>query len=429
MPSTEKITDTLTSQNAKAYFSLLYGDDPGVIESQTQRYQELADTFSTEFPNQSKPDFFSAPGRTEIGGNHTDHNAGRILAAAVDLDIVAAATPNNKKAIRMHSTGYPPDDIDISDLSIRESERYSSTAIIRGVAARFQQLGYRVGGFDATAISSVPIGSGLSSSAAFEVIIGLILSHFYNNGDVDPVFLAKIGQYAENEYFGKPCGLMDQTTSAVGGFVTIDFNDFENPVVRQVSFDFAASGYSLVIVDTRGDHADLNDEYTALENEMKAVAHALGGKVLREFSAQAVLEQMGALRSEVSDRAILRALHFYGDDQRVVEQVQALEGDDFPRFLDLVIESGYSSWMYCQNVFAPNAVQKQELAIALAASQVYLQGHGAWRVHGGGFAGTIQAFIPQSILPGYIEMMENIFGAGACHLLRVRPVGGVRMWD
>jgi len=427
MPSTEKITDSLTSQNAKAYFSLLYGDDPGVIETQIQRYQGLADTFSAKFPKQNKLDYFSAPGRTEVGGNHTDHNAGCILAAAVDLDIAAAAAPNDERIIRMHSAGYPPDYIDLSDLAVRETERYCSTAIIRGVAARFKQLGYRMGGFDATAISSVPKGSGLSSSAAFEVLIGLILSHLYNNGELDPLLLAKIGQYAENQYFGKPCGLMDQTTSAVGGFVTIDFDNFEHPIVQQVRFDFAASGYALVIVDTRGDHADLNDEYTALENEMKAVAHALGGKVLREFSAQAVLEQMGALRSEVSDRAILRALHFYGDDQRVVEQVRALEDNDFPRFLDLIIESGYSSWMYCQNVFAPNAVQKQELAIALAASQGYLQEHGAWRVHGGGFAGTIQAFIPQCILPGYIEMMENIFGAGACHLLRVRPVGGVRM--
>lgn len=429
MSSTEYITDMLTGKNAKRYYRKLYGSDLGIIETQTQRYLRLADTFCLEFPNQSKPDFFSAPGRTEVGGNHTDHNAGRILAAAVDLDIVAAAAPNNENAIRMHSNGFPLDEIDLNDLSIRESERYSSTAIIRGVAARFQQLGYRVGGFDATAISSVPKGSGLSSSAAFEVLIGLILSHFYNNGDLDPVLLAKIGQYAENEYFGKPCGLMDQTTSAVGGFVTIDFNDFENPIVKQVSSDFAASGYSLVIVDTRGDHADLNDEYTALENEMKAVAHTLGGKVLREFNDHTVLNQIGYLRSRVSDRAILRALHFYGDDHRVVEQVRALEDNDFPRFLDLIIESGSSSWMYCQNVFAPYAVQKQELAIALAASQSYLEGRGAWRVHGGGFAGTIQAFIPNNILPGYIEMMENIFGTGACHPLRVRPVGGVKMLD
>ena len=427
MPSTEKITDTLTSKNAKAYFSKLYGDDPGVIETQIRRYQGLADTFSAEFPNQNKPNFFSAPGRTEIGGNHTDHNAGHILAAAVDLDIAAAAAPNDEGIIRMHSAGYPPDFIDLSDLALRETERYSSTAIIRGIAARFKQLGYRLGGFDAAATSSVPIGSGLSSSAAFEVLISLILSHFYNNSILDPVLLAKIGQYAENQYFGKPSGLMDQTTSAVGGFVTIDFNDFENPIVQQVRFDFAASGYTLVIVDTRGDHADLNDEYTALENEMKTVAHMLGGKVLREFSAQAVLEQVEYLRGKVSDRAILRALHFYGDDQRVVEQVRALEDDDFPQFLDLIIESGYSSWMYCQNVFAPNAVQKQDLAIALAASQGYLQGHGAWRVHGGGFAGTIQAFVPQTMLSGYVEQLEMIFGEGACHLLRVRPVGAVRL--
>ena len=427
MPSTEKITDTLTSKNAKAYFSKLYGDDPGVIETQIRRYQGLADTFSAEFPNQNKPNFFSAPGRTEIGGNHTDHNAGHILAAAVDLDIAAAAAANDEGIIRMHSAGYPPDFIDLSDLALRETERYSSTAIIRGIAARFKQLGYRLGGFDAAATSSVPIGSGLSSSAAFEVLISLILSHFYNNSILDPVLLAKIGQYAENQYFGKPSGLMDQTTSAVGGFVTIDFNDFENPIVQQVRFDFAASGYTLVIVDTRGDHADLNDEYTALENEMKTVAHMLGGKVLREFSAQAVLEQVEYLRGKVSDRAILRALHFYGDDQRVVEQVRALEDDDFPQFLDLIIESGYSSWMYCQNVFAPNAVQKQDLAIALAASQGYLQGRGAWRVHGGGFAGTIQAFVPQSMLAGYVELLEMIFGEGACHLLRVRPVGAVRL--
>lgn len=254
-----------------------------------------------------------------------------------------------------------------------------------------------------------------------------ILNYLYNQGALDPVSLAQIGQYAENVYFGKPCGLMDQTTSAVGGFVTIDFNDIENPIVKKVDFDFAASGYTLAIVDTAGDHADLNDEYTALENEMKAVAAALGGTVLREFSERQVLENMPALREEVSDRAILRAIHFYRDDQRVVDQVAALEAGDFQGFLDLINDSGRSSWMLLQNCYAPGDIQQQGLTIALTLSEALLQGRGAWRVHGGGFAGTIQAFVPDDLLPGYIEQVEAVFGSGSCHSVHIRPGGTLKM--
>jgi galactokinase len=259
------------------------------------------------------------------------------------------------------------------------------------------------------------------------VLIATILNHLYNEGKVDPVLIAQISQYAENQYFGKPCGLMDQTTCSVGGFVTIDFKDFNHPVVRKLDYDFATSGYSMVIVDTAGDHADLNDEYQALENEMKSVAQALGGQVLREFSSQKVLDSMAYLRERVSDRAILRAIHFYGDDQRVVDQVRALETDQFERFLQLVIESGESSWQYLQNCYSPKLQHRQGISIALMVSEALLKGRGAWRVHGGGFAGTIQAFVPNDLLQAYLEQIERIFGNGSGHMVLIRPEGAIRM--
>jgi galactokinase len=273
----------------------------------------------------------------------------------------------------------------------------------------------------------VPKGSGLSSSAAYEVLMAAILNHTYNQGEINRVTLAQIGQYAENEYFGKPCGLMDQTTSAVGGFVTIDFKDFENPVVSKVNYDFEAGGHTLVIVNTAGDHADLTDEYIALENEMKAVAHAMGGQVLREFSERAVLEKLPDLRSMVDDRAILRAIHFYHDDARVVEQVDALELDDFDRFLRLINESGRSSWMLCQNCYSPKTIEQQGITIALTLSESLLGDRGAWRVHGGGFAGTIQAFVPNDMLPVYVDRIERVFGTGSCHTVRIRSAGVIKM--
>ncbi len=423
MPALRQICDDLVSERGRVVLSRLYGSAPEVLASQTTRYQHLLQQFSRVFPERQSAEIFSAPGRTEVGGNHTDHNAGRILAAAVDLDIIAVVAPNDSDYIHIRSEGYPDSIVKLSELEMVESEKYSATALVRGVCSRFHQLGLAIGGFDAVATSLVPKGSGLSSSAAYEVLVATILNHLFNQGRIDRVLLAQISQYAENQYFGKPCGLMDQTTSAVGGFVTIDFKDFKIPIVRKVDFDFSASGYSLVIVDTGGDHADLTFEYEALEHEMKSVARALGGEVLRQFSEGEVFEKLGYLRQKVSDRAILRAIHFYRDDQRVVDQVAALEQGDFTRFLELIIESGESSWMFCQNCFSTHSVHRQGITIALAASEALLKGRGAWRVHGGGFAGTIQAFVPTEILSVYTRKMETIFGEGSCHTVRVRPDG------
>ena len=426
MPSIQKIANFLSADQGNSYFSRLYGDAPGTLSSQRERYRSLLANFVSTFPNREKIEIFSSPGRTEVGGNHTDHNAGRVLAAAVDLDILMVVAGNNEGVIRIYSEGYPASVVSLADLDPVEEEKYTAASLIRGICARFKQLGFKAGGFDAVAASRVPKGSGLSSSAAYEVLIAAVLNDLYNQGELHPVLLAQIGQYAENEYFGKPCGLMDQITCAVGGFVTIDFQDFVNPCVKKVDYDFATNGYTLVIVDTAGDHAWLNDEYQALEHEMKSVARVLGGQVLRQFSIEQLLESIPSIRGTVSDRAILRAIHFYREDRRVVEQVEALEAKDFPRFLDLIVESGESSWMLCQNCYTPKSIDVQGITLALAASEVLLKGRGAWRVHGGGFAGTIQAFVPDDLLPVYTHRIERIFGPGSCHAICIRPEGAMR---
>jgi galactokinase len=331
------------------------------------------------------------------------------------------------RIIKVKSEGYPEDIVDLDELAPKENERYTSAALIRGVCARMKDLGYKIGGFEAYTTSNVLKGSGLSSSAAFEVLIVSILNHLYNNRVIDDVLNAQIAQYAENNFFGKPCGLMDQTTCSVGGFVTIDFKDFKNPIVEKVNFDFASSGFSMVIVDTGGNHADLNEDYTALEHEMKELARAFGGEVLREFSLEKVLENIDFLRTKVNDRAILRAIHFYGDDDRVVQQVKALETSNFDKFLELIIESGYSSWMLCQNCYSHKLIEEQGLSIALAVSENLLKDKGAWRVHGGGFAGTIQVFIPNNMVDNYLSVMRKIFGEKAYHELIIRPVGNVKL--
>ncbi len=405
----------------------LYGSDPAVLLGQTRRYAGLLESLCHYFPGDRSVEFFSAPGRTEVGGNHTDHNGGRVLAAAVDLDIVAVVSANEGSVIRIRADSYPSVDVSVDELDVIAGERFTPSALVRGVCARMHQLGYLVGGFDACTTSTIPEGSGLSSSAAFEVLIAVILNHLYNGDSIDAITLARIAQYSENEYFGKPCGLMDQTTSAVGGLVTIDFADFENPIVKRVDFDFSASGFRVVIVNTGGSHADLHDEYIALARETRAVAKAMGGDVLRRFSKRELLSTIPTLRGQVSDRAILRSLHFYDDDQRVVDQVSALEEGDWDRFLELVIESGYSSWMLNQNCFSCSNVSEQGLCVALAISANVLKGSGAWRVHGGGFAGTIQAFVPTGLVGEYVGQMQAVFGEGSCHELMIRPVGAARL--
>jgi galactokinase len=406
-----------------AGFQQLYGNNPVSLSKQKQRYLDLIRRFNLEFPGERAIEVFSTPGRTEVGGNHTDHNAGRVLAAAVDLDIVAVVAPIDGNIIRIRSEKFPAVEVNIADLSVVAGEQFTPNSLVRGVCARFVQLGYEIGGFEAFTTSNVPNGAGLSSSAAFEVLIVTILNHLYNEGVIDDVLNAQIAQYAENEYFGKPCGLMDQTTCAVGGLITIDFKDFDSPIVHKVEFDFSAQGFSAVITETGGDHANLNDDYIALEHEMKAVAQALGGEVLREFSKAKVLAATTDLRGMVSDRAILRALHFFDDDQRVVDQVAALENGQFDLFMKHIIASGYSSWMLCQNIFSCSNMHEQGLAVALALSENLLKGKGAWRVHGGGFAGTIQAFVPNEYVDEYILALEAIFGTGSCHQLLIRPIG------
>jgi galactokinase len=391
------------------------------------RKAETLKRFAELYGENREVRLFSAPGRTEIGGNHTDHQHGRVLAAAINLDILCAAAKNGDNIIRIKSQGFREDIIDLAELSIQESETGKAASLIRGVAARFQQLGCNIGGFDAYTVSDVLKGSGLSSSAAFEVAAGTILNHLYNGGAVDAVAIAQIGQYAENVYFGKPCGLMDQAASSVGGFVAFDFKDPANPVVEPVAFDFASCGHSLCIVDTGGNHADLTADYAAVAAEMRATAAFFGRETLREVDEADFYDKLGELRKALGERPLLRAMHFFGDNARVPKQVEALKSRDFEEFKRLIIESGRSSRDMLQNVFSTASPVEQGLSLALSLSERLLAGKGAWRVHGGGFAGTIQAFVPNGLLEDYRGQMEKVFGAGSCHVLSIRPFGGVEV--
>ena len=371
--------------------------------------------------------YFSAPGRTEIGGNHTDHQRGRVLAGAVNLDTVAAVRLNGTKTIRIQSKGYPLSVVELDNLTPVASEDNTTPALIRGVAARFAQLGCQVEGFDAYCESTVLPGSGLSSSAAFEVLVGTVINHLFYGGKATAPEVAMNGQYAENVFFGKPCGLMDQTASAVGNLVTIDFFDKENPVIEPVDFDFSSSGHALCIIDSGADHADLTDEYAAVPGEIKAVAACFGKEVLTQIDEAEFYAKIPELRKECGDRAVMRAIHFYQENARVPQQVAALRSGDFAAFLALVKQSGYSSYMYLQNVIPSGYKAHQDVAVALGLAEHYLGGRGAYRVHGGGFAGTIQAFVPYDILDSFVAGMDAALGKGACHVLSIRPQGGVEM--
>ena len=371
--------------------------------------------------------YFSAPGRTEIGGNHTDHQRGRVLAAAVNLDTVAAVRENGTDMIRILSKGYPRCEINVKELTPKAEEINSTPALIRGVAARFVQLGCEVKGFDAYCESTVLPGSGLSSSAAYEVLIGTIINHLFFDAKVSQAEIAQIGQYAENVFFGKPCGLMDQTASAVGNLVTIDFFDKEHPVIKPVNFDFSACGHALCIIDSGADHADLTDEYAAIPGEIKAVAAFFGKEVLTQIDEAEFYANIPALRKACGDRAVMRCIHFYQENARVPQQVAALKEGNFEKFLQLVKQSGYSSWMYLQNVIPAGYKAHQDVAVALGLAEHYLAGRGAYRVHGGGFAGTIQAFVPVDMLDAFVAGMDAALGEGACHVLSIRPQGGVEM--
>lgn len=382
--------------------------------------------FSTAFGGEAQR-YFSAPGRTEIGGNHTDHQRGRVLAGAVNLDTVAAVRVSGTNVIRVQSKGYPLCQVDLDNLEPVAAEINSTPALIRGVAARFAQLGCKVGGFDAYCESTVLPGSGLSSSAAFEVLIGTIINHLFFDGRVSQAEVAQIGQYAENVFFGKPCGLMDQTASAVGGLVTIDFADKAHPDIRPVHFDFSATGHALCIIDSRADHADLTDEYAAIPGELKEICDCLGREVTTEIPEEEFYAAIPKLRETCGDRAVMRAMHEYNENRRVPEQVACLEKGDFQGFLSLIRESGFSSWMYLQNVIPAGYVRQQPVAVALGLCEHYLRGKGAYRVHGGGFAGTVQAFVPFELLDSFRAGIDAALGEGACHVLSIRPQGGVEM--
>jgi galactokinase len=404
----------------------LYGYDIEVLKEQSERYTTILKRL-IKMPGSAEPVFFSSPGRTEIGGNHTDHNYGRVLAGAVNLDNVAVASKNKSNIIHIESVGYPGFTVDLSNLAPDSREQFTSAALVRGIASRMKELGYLTGGFNAVIDGRVPKGSGLSSSASFEVLIGAIINHLFNDGKLDPVKNALIGQYAENKFFGKPCGLMDQTACSCGGLVTIDFEDPKNPEVKKVNFDFLSTGFALIITDTGGSHDNLTHEYAAVFNEMKAVALFLGARVQRQVTLEKIVDSIPLLRESTGDRPILRAFHFHGDNQRVIKQVDALEKNDFSTFLELVTESGYSSFMYNQNIYPVSNVYEQGVALGLALSEMILKGTGAWRVHGGGFAGTIQAFVPSGLTERYIETLEHVFGKGSCHKLFIREKGAVKV--
>ncbi len=424
MENIETLLSKITNDNSS--LENLYGSDPDVLQKQALRYKILLKSFQEAYP-EGEVAIFSSPGRSEIGGNHTDHNHGRVLAGAVNLDNIAAAAKNVSGIIKIISADYPPFEVNLSQLNPDKSEYFTSASLVSGVAARMKELGFSTGGFNAVIDGEVPKGSGLSSSASFEVLIGTILSHLFNEGKLDPITNAIIGQYAENKFFGKPCGLMDQTACAVGGFITIDFKTPANPIVKKVDFDFTKTGFALVITDTGGNHADLNDEYASLPVEMKSVANELDAKVLREVTLEQIVAAIPEFREKTGDRAILRAYHFQGDNDRVVKQVEALERNNFQAFLQMVIESGYSSFMYNQNIFPVNIVKEQGVSLALALSEMILKGQGAWRVHGGGFAGTIQAFVPQQLLSKYISTLEHVFGEGSCKKLFIRNTGSTKV--
>ena len=370
---------------------------------------------------------FSAPGRTEIGGNHTDHQHGCVLAAAVNLETLADVTLNGSSTICVRSEGYSPFEVNLTDLSVHEEEKNTTAALVRGVAAAFARRGAKLQGFDMAVSSTVLPGSGLSSSAAFEVLVGTVLNELFFHKKLSAIEIAQIGQYAENVYFGKPCGLMDQMASSVGSLVFIDFEDPAKPEVEKISFDLEKAGYALCIIDSGADHADLTDEYAAIPAEMKQVCRFFGKEVLRQIPEEAFFAAMPELRKTVSDRAILRAMHIYEENERVRGQVRALKNQDVDTFLELVTESGRSSWMYLQNITPAGAVVHQEVAVALALCKKLLEGKGAYRVHGGGFAGTVQAFVPLDMLDAFKNRIEAVLGKDACHVLNVREQGGVRV--
>lgn len=398
--------------------------DAGLVESQKERYVKAIEKF-IELYGDKDIEIYSTPGRSEVSGNHTDHQRGEVLAAAINLDIIAIV--EKAEAVKILSDGYDIKAIELDDLNVREDEKESSEGLIRGVLARFKELGYNIGGFNAFMTSNVLQGSGLSSSAAFEVMIGTVLSGLYNDMKVDPVLIAQIGQYAENVYFGKPCGLMDQCACSVGSLINIDFKDTENPIVRKVEVDFPEFKHSLCIVDVHASHADLTDDYASIPTEMKKVANVFGKEVLREVDEKEFYNRLPEVRTAVNDRAVLRAIHLFEENKRVEEAVKALNNRDFDAFKAVIKASGDSSYKYLQNIYSNNDYLNQAVSIAISLSEMILGTNGVCRVHGGGFAGTIQAFVKDEYVENYKAEIEKYFGEGSCHVLKVRKYGGKKV--
>ena len=401
-------------------FELLYGE----TNNSTDRYTKACDSFCELFGENRDVSLFSAPGRTEVGGNHTDHQHGCVFAGSVNLDVIGFASKNDENVIRIKSEGFPMDTIDLNDLSVVDREIGTAASLIRGMASIFKENGYNIGGFDAYTTSNVLKGSGLSSSAAFEVLIGIILDNLYNSGNISAVDIAKFSQKAENVYFGKPCGLMDQMASSVGGFISIDFKDVTKPAIKKCEFNLKEHGYSLCIVNTGGNHADLTQDYADITIGDKKVANYFSKDYLSEVSEDEFYNNLKSLREEVGDRAVLCALHYFDDTKRAKLEAEALLNNDVNAFLKLINESGNSSFKYLQNVYSIHSPNEQGLSVALALTEKFLSGSGACRVHGGGFAGTIQAFVPNDRLNDYKTMIEAVFGTDSCYVLNIRSVGG-----
>lgn len=408
--------------------SAVYGAD--AVFFQRKRYMDAVDSFAALYGAEREVRLFSVPGRSEISGNHTDHNHGRVIAAAVNVDIIAVASENSDGMIRIKSEGFLQDVVPLSSLQPENVKKFDSSAIIAGMCAGFKKNGHQYGSFDAYTVSDVLKGSGLSSSAAFEVMVGNILNHFYNGGNVFAPEIAKIAQYAENVFFGKPCGLMDQTACAVGGFVAIDFFDPQNPAIDKMEFDLSEAGYSLCVVNTGGSHADLNEEYASIPSEMKAVASFFGNEVLRGIAVRDVIAHTPALRDRFGDRAVLRAIHFIEENDRVARQTEALKNGDINVFLEGVTASGLSSFRWLQNVYTVKNPAEQGISLALCIAENSLAGRKtAVRVHGGGFAGTVQAFIPEDFVPEFKKSLETVFGKDSCTVLKVRPIGATEIQE
>lgn len=401
--------------------------DTSLLDTQRERYVTALDKFVSLF-GEKEVSIYSAPGRSEVCGNHTDHQHGHVLATSINLDAIAIVAKTDDNMLRLVSGDFPLIEMDMTSVDKREDELETTAALIRGVAAGLKDRGYKVGGFEAYVTSDVLMGAGMSSSAAFESLIGTIFSGLYNDGAVSSVDIAKIGQYAENVYFGKPCGLMDQMACSVGGLIYIDFADKENPIIEQVPCDFEAHAYSLCIVDTKGSHADLTDDYAAIPVEMRKAAACFGKELLREVDPQEFYENIAKVREQAGDRCALRAMHFFSEQERVSAGVSALKSDDFESFLDVIKRSGDSSSKLLQNIYSPKDAMTQNVTVALAASEYALAGgKGVCRIHGGGFAGTIQAFVKNEAVAGYKRYIEGIYGDGSCHVLKVRPYGGIKV--